>query len=403
MLIGEEILKILHTSDWHLGAKTDRRNRIGEQREVMNELVSLADENKVDVVIVAGDIFDQAVPTSDAEELFYDTLEKLSANNERVIIALAGNHDDPKRLSANRHFAKKHNIVLVGDLNPVCELNAGNKNKVTEVGEGYVIVESDTNKGKERLAVAILPYPMEYRLNYKVDGETYEEKVKAWARVACKGFKRDTFNILATHLMVAGGTFVENDYVRTFKVGDVNIVSKSDFPKADYYALGHIHDYQVIKDNMVYCSAPMKFSYSQKTCGAVIISTNKDKLEDFKFVPIKSAAKMEQVCVIGKENIETALSKFNENDIVELTLVQDIALTSKDIKEIKEKYPCVLQVKLQLTSLEQDDKVYISGRDKLSNRELFVDFYKNKKGIEPSKEIVELFLNLMEDNAGETN
>lgn len=397
-------MKILHTSDWHLGAKTDRRNRIDEQRKVMNEIVSTAQDNDVDVVIIAGDIFDQAIPTSDAEELFYNTLEKLSEDNNRVIIALAGNHDDPKRLSANRHFAKKHNIVLVGDLNPICEINTESKNRVVEVGEGYVIVESNaSNKGKERLAVAILPYPMEYRLNCKVEGETYEEKVKAWARIACKGFKRDTFNILATHLMVAGGTLIENDFVRTFKVGDVNIVSKSDFPKADYYALGHIHDYQVIKDNMVYCSAPIKLAYSQKNSGMVLIKTNKDKLEDFKFVPTKSACKMDQVCVMGKENLAEALKNYNDNDIVELTIVQNSPLTSKDIKEIKENYPCVLQVKLQLTNLEKDDKVYIGGRDKLSNKELFENFYRSKKNIEPSKEIVKLFLDLMEDKSGETN
>ena len=106
---------------------------------------------------------------------------------------------------------------------------------------------------------------------------------------------------------------------------------------------------------------------------------------------------------MGKENLAEALKNYNDNDIVELTIVQNSPLTSKDIKEIKENYPCVLQVKLQLTNLEKDDKVYIGGRDKLSNKELFENFYRSKKNIEPSKEIVKLFLDLMEDKSGETN
>ena len=396
-------MKILHTADWHLGVKTDRRPRIEEQRKIMQEIVDYANNYKVDIVLVSGDVFDQAVPTSEAEELFYDTLEKLSANNNRVVVVLAGNHDDPKRLSANKHFAKKHNVVLVGDLNPICELNLQGKSKVVEVGEGYIVVQVETTRGSELVSIGILPYPAEYRLNAKAVGSTYQEQVKNWSRLVCKGFKRNSFNILASHLMVAGAKWEEDGNIMDLRVGDINVVSPADLPKADYYALGHIHTNSVIKNNIVYSGAPIKLSYNQSEPGVVLLTAGDGKLKDMHFHRLTSPVKMEQVCAVGLEKVEDALKEFNENDIVELTIVQDKPLSTIQIKEIKEKYPCVLTVKLELTNIEVDDKTYVVNRDKLTAQDLFINFYKQKKQVEPSKEILKLFVDVMEDKASETN
>ena len=76
-------MKILHTADWHLGVRTEGRSRINEQREIMSEIVKIARDEKIDVVLISGDIYDQAVPTSEAEDLFYETLEKLTKDEDR--------------------------------------------------------------------------------------------------------------------------------------------------------------------------------------------------------------------------------------------------------------------------------------------------------------------------------
>ncbi|MBP3630604.1 MAG: exonuclease subunit SbcD, partial [Clostridia bacterium] len=250
-------MKILHTSDWHLGAKTDRRNRIDEQARVMGEITMIADENDVDIVIVSGDVYDNAVPTSEAEELFFNTIEKLSANNNRMVIVLAGNHDDPKRLSANRHFARKHNIVLAGDFKIEVEQAESSRIKIAEIGTGYIALTKGDGQQLEKTVVGILPYPVDYRLNYKTEGETYNEKVKEWAKLVSVGFKRNAFNILATHLTLVGSETEEDSEFRTVKISEAGVVKKSDLPKADYYALGHIHSCQNITDSMCYSGAPI--------------------------------------------------------------------------------------------------------------------------------------------------
>ncbi|HYH01787.1 MAG TPA: exonuclease subunit SbcD, partial [Bacillota bacterium] len=88
-------MNILHTSDWHLGKYLENRERLPEQVEVMDELCRIAEVRKVDLVIIAGDIFDTFVPPAAAEELFFNTIERLSAKGRRAVVIIAGNHDSP--------------------------------------------------------------------------------------------------------------------------------------------------------------------------------------------------------------------------------------------------------------------------------------------------------------------
>ena len=109
-------MKFLHTADWHLGVKTNGRDRLLEQKRVIDEIVSIATYENIDCVILAGDIFNTASPSADAEELFFDAIERLSAGGERFVFVLAGNHDDPTRLAAGLPLASKHNIAIASDL-----------------------------------------------------------------------------------------------------------------------------------------------------------------------------------------------------------------------------------------------------------------------------------------------
>ncbi len=396
-------MKILHTADWHLGAKTDRRNRIEEQARVMNEIAMVADSNDVDIVIISGDIFDNAVPTSEAEELFFDTLEKLSANNDRVVIALAGNHDDPKRLIAGRHFAKKHNVVLAGDFNIVIEKPKDKRLNIEEVGEGCITITKTENDHLEKTVVGILPYPVDYRLKYKTEAEDYSGKVREWAKLVSKGFKKNAFNILATHLTLVGSEAEQDNDFRTVKISEPGVVKKSDLPRADYYALGHIHSNQEISNEIWYSGAPLRYSYIQKTTSVNLVTSEKGALKSVERVDLQCPVKMQKVTAFGIDDVASKLDYFSSEDIVELTIVQDGPLSSEQIKGIKEQFPCVLQVKLKLTNIATDDEVYISNRDKLSPKDLFVNFYKAKKGAEPQNELTELFVEMMEGDSSETN
>ena len=107
-------MKILHTADWHIGKRLDRFSRIEEQRAVLAEISAIAAREKVDLCLVAGDLYDTVNPGSEAEELLYRGLTDLSGGGARPVIAIAGNHDSPDRINAPDVLAREQGIILIG-------------------------------------------------------------------------------------------------------------------------------------------------------------------------------------------------------------------------------------------------------------------------------------------------
>ena len=106
-------MKIVHTSDWHLGKKLKNRERITEQREVLNSLVNYVENNNVDLVIIAGDVYDTYSPPAEAEELFFNIIKQLS-NGKRAVLVISGNHDDSDRLYASSVLAESYGVYFAG-------------------------------------------------------------------------------------------------------------------------------------------------------------------------------------------------------------------------------------------------------------------------------------------------
>jgi len=164
-------MRILHTSDWHLGKSLENFSRIEEQEKFLEDFVQMVEENNVDLVIIAGDIYDSSNPPARAEMLFYTTLKKLS-NGERVILVIAGNHDNPERLSAASPLAYEHGVILLGTPKSIAPKGDFRKFKILDSGEGFLEIEI---KGEKAVIIA-LPYPSEKRLNEIFTSELEEEK-----------------------------------------------------------------------------------------------------------------------------------------------------------------------------------------------------------------------------------
>jgi len=111
---GDGKLRILHTSDWHFGRSLEQISRIEEQREFVDDLCRLADSQRIDLVLIAGDIYDTYNPSAAAEELFYDAIDRLNNAGKRAVVVIAGNHDNPERLCAASPLASKRGIFLIG-------------------------------------------------------------------------------------------------------------------------------------------------------------------------------------------------------------------------------------------------------------------------------------------------
>lgn len=126
-------MRFIHTSDWHLGKNLEGHSRIEEQKMFCSDFVKIVEDNDIDMVVIAGDIYDTANPSAEAEKLFYSTVSKIAANGKRCVVVIAGNHDSPERIEAASPLAFEQGILLFG--NPLSKTSTGKF-------EGFEIVEA---------------------------------------------------------------------------------------------------------------------------------------------------------------------------------------------------------------------------------------------------------------------
>ena len=188
-------MRILHTSDWHLGASLGGFSRLDEQRAVLGEICRLARDKHVDLVLLAGDVYDSFTPPAAAEQLFLDAMDIL-AREKIACVVIAGNPDSPDRLCAPRAFAGTHGIYIVG--------------LPGEIPQGEGILESAPNFLRIRprgcgydCAIAALPYPSMGRLGCEED--EYSARVGDMFRAADEHFKPEYVNLAVSHLSARGG------------------------------------------------------------------------------------------------------------------------------------------------------------------------------------------------------
>ena len=389
-------MKFLHTADWHLGVKTNGRDRLDEQRRVLDEIESIVNYENVDCVIIAGDIFNTASPSAEAEELFFDSIQKLSSNGDRFVFVLAGNHDDPTRLSAGLPLSSKHNIALVSSLQKLKE-NSFNKNaivKLIETGRGHIKIK----KNEEIVTIAYLPYPNEVRIAEKVDSDlSYAEKVKAWAEIGASAFNEDTFNIFVSHLFMVGSKVKDGKV----KVGDIMAVPKDFMPKADYTALGHIHTQQDLGDGMCYSGAITNLTVGQKDLGVTVFETENGKMVSKQHIKLKNIAKYEKVTATSIEDAEEKLADYDDGDIVELEIIQNEPLSASSLKALRKNFACISNVSL-VKNYDASNPVQNSKRKLMRDEDLFKEFYKSMRGVEPSEDLIKMYIEC-KGEANETN
>ena len=145
-------MRILHTSDWHIGKRLMGRERLDEQSAVLDEIALLCERESVDLVLIAGDIFDTYTPSAEAEELFYSKI-KLIAGTDRSVLLISGNHDDGVRLSAASPLATEYGIYIVGNSRESLPLSSVRRVRPVSSGKGYAVFE---NERSERVFISTL-------------------------------------------------------------------------------------------------------------------------------------------------------------------------------------------------------------------------------------------------------
>nr|MBA2563764.1 exonuclease subunit SbcD [Chitinophagaceae bacterium] len=249
------MLKILHTADWHLGKWLDNVSRLPEQKEVLNEICEIADRESIDVVLIAGDLFDTFNPSAESQEIFFRTLKRLGNNGKRAVIAIAGNHDQPERIEAPDHLARECGIIFIGYPNSkvsACDNEGGLC--ITKSEEGFI--ELKLQQCEVPLRVIATPYANEFRLKTFLGNENSEEELRnllqtKWQQLADKYCDDKGINILCAHLFfqVKGKPASEEpeDEKPILFIGGAQAIYTENIPKQIHYAaIGHLHRYQVI-------------------------------------------------------------------------------------------------------------------------------------------------------------
>ena len=257
-------MKLLHTSDWHLGRMLySKKERQDEHVAFLKWLLVTIKENSVDLLIVAGDVFDTVSPSSSVQKMYYDFLIQVRNAGCQNVIVTGGNHDSPSFLNAPKDILAALNVCVIG--------NAG------ENIEDEIVIVRDNEENPIAIVCAV-PFLRERDISRFTEGEIYSDRSKRIAENIKKHYgkiadiadnKRKSINkeipIIATgHLSVAGGKTTGDDGVRETYIGNIECIGSEIFsPLFDYVALGHYHIPSVVDKKIRYSGSPIPMGFGE--------------------------------------------------------------------------------------------------------------------------------------------
>lgn len=310
-------MKILHTSDWHIGRSLYGRKRYDEFEAFLAWLADTMEQEQVDALLVAGDVFDNSTPSNYAQALYYRFLCRIARSECRHVVVIAGNHDSPSFLNAPRELLQTLNVHIVGS--------------ISENSEDEVLVLNN-KKGVPELIVCAIPYLRDRDIRVAETHESIEDKERKLLEgirihyhkvIAIAEKKRDQFLVhmhdsmqavkktvpivAMGHLFAAGGKTVEGDGVRELYVGSLAHVSAAIFSDSlDYVALGHLHVPQKVggSEIMRYSGSPLPMGFGE-------------------------AKQQKSVCLIEMSGLETTVK------LIEIPVFQKLARIRGNWQEIE--------------------------------------------------------------------
>jgi DNA repair protein SbcD/Mre11 len=355
---------MLHTSDWHLGRSLHRADLRAAQAAFLDHLVSTVREEKVDVVLVAGDVYDRAVPPVDAVELCEDALLRLHATGARIVL-ISGNHDSARRLGfgsglldkagvhLRTHFARLAQPVLLEDAHgpvavygvPYTEPDAVHGELPAEVPKGHAGV----------LAHAVRCIQ---------------------ADADARGVHR---RVVMAHGWVTGGA--ASDSERDITVGGVGQVPAGTFAGLSYVALGHLHGQQTLAGHLRYSGSPLPYSFSEAAHrkGSWLVELDADGVKRAERVPAPTFRTLSLLRGRLADLLGSPIYREKEQDFVSVVLT-DPSRPEGPMDALRTRFPHVLVLTFEPEGVVPDARCYrarVVGRDDQAIAEEFVQHVRN--------------------------
>ena len=409
-------MRILHTSDWHIGKKLNGKTRLDEQRDVLYEIADICDKESVDLVLVAGDVYDTYTPSAEAEELFFETVAHI-ASPYRAVAVISGNHDDWQRLCASDVLASRANAyVFGGEKTPLCgkptenadsdnksgDFVSGDKNATenkkavyaVRTGKRFCVIK----KGDEQIYVGVLPYPSEKRFGEAKDDTPFGEKMSRWIGECFENNTDGLPQILMSHIFMLGG--VSTDGERQIDLGGTRAVDRNLIPdNCLYTALGHLHKRQVIdtKRNIIYSGAILEYGFDEAGVekSVTVFDINNGQVENLHTVPLEKGKKLGRFSALSAEQGETIVAA-NADVWAELTLYLNEPLSERETKRL-----ISLPNLAELCIERSDYATEQTGEDrrKMDEKTAFIEYYKSRYNCDPPEDLLNAYLSLINGGA----
>ena len=388
-------MRFLHTADWHLGRTIRGRSRAAEFEAVLAEVVEIARAERVEAMLVCGDIWDTASPSPESDRLLFETLRECIGHGIQVVL-LAGNHDNPRKLEA---------LGLLTEL-----LGVQTQANVRRPNGGGVL----TIEGREHVArIAAVPWVREGKLinAAEVMGlqeewfASYQDGVAAIFRSMCEGFTAETVNLMVAHVFIDGARLAAVDgSERLLHIGQGYGVSPASLPsQPQYIALGHIHQPQEVLTGVptAYAGSLLQLDFGERGQQKVvrIVDAVPGRPVDLEVVELRSGRPLVELRGTLDEVLAQAeQARGGEMGDAHVRVRLDVERPEPGlVQRLREALPAVVDVQLEYDAPDEGSTVAeLAGR---SPEELFVQYYRSQHGTEPATDVLALFRELLDEVA----
>lgn len=367
-------MKIFHTADWHLGKLVQGAYMTDDQQFILEQFMQHVEREQPDVVIVAGDLYDRAIPPVEAVKLLDEVFEKIVLELNVPVLAIAGNHDSPARIQYGSNLLKKAGLHVVG------QLESAFTPVVTEDEFGVV-------------HTYLLPYVDPAQVKHFFTDDAVTSQQTAMARIMAHYdtvLQRDVRNVLVAHAFVTKhGEEAKNtsDSERILSVGGSDCVSAELFQAFDYVALGHLHEaHYVLRESIQYAGSPLPYSISEEKHKKGYLCV---ELGEHDVVVQKVLLKPKRQMRTVEATLDAILQMPRSDDYVFVKLLDEQAVQSP-MEQVRTVFPNALHVERVMQAM-QTEQLERSTRAKRSTTELFSSFIEEMTGQPVRPEAEKLF------------
>ncbi len=378
-------MKILHSADWHLGRYLHGASLLEDQRLILDQFFDLARTEQVDVVVIAGDIYDRAIPPSEAVALLDSVLTRLVVDAGIPTIVIAGNHDSAERIGFGGRIFAQRGLTLRGTLNNLSP-----------------VVLSDAHG---EVAFHPLPYVEPLFARHLPGGEDVTDHQAAMTHLMSL-LKAQRVpgqrNVLVGHAFVTGGS--ESDSERPLSVGGSGRVGADSFDGFDFVALGHLHRPQSIgSDRIQYSGSLLKYSFNEvdQAKSVSLVELGADGVPVTKRVALKPRRDLRIITGTLVELLGQPDAVLSRDDYLCAQLT-DTSPVLEPMLRLREVYPNILD--MQLARQAEGQVGAISGGDHRQRKpeDLFRAFHRDMLGEEISPQALDVFNQSVQSLAGES-